>query len=697
MGFTEWRWLIDFTMKVVSPVLPYRPDVNGLRAIAIVSVILFHAFPKFIRGAFFGVDIFFVISGYLISTILIRDYANQDFRYSRFYYRRARRIFPALFMVLATVALAGWFLLLPEEYARLGKHLAAGVGFVANLTLLQESGYFDFGAMEKPLLHLWSLGVEEQYYLLWPLIISLAMRASMLVSTIIGVMALSFTGNVWFIHQAPEAVFYLPLTRVWELASGSLVAALQFRYSGKLQTWLNQPGRLRPDGMARQEWVAMLGLLLLLTSYVVIQGSQGFPGVRALLPVSATVCLIVAGSGAWINRRLLANRVMVYLGLISYPWYLWHWPLLSLESIIDNGQRNRPVILLILGVSLLLADLTWRWVESPVRRSRTAVPVWILTLLLAVLGGWGGWAYLNRGWPERMARHEQGADFMDMKIPRWERRCPGDIPTGAATLCLANHPKQAEERPRRLLFIGDSHAVAFSGTAQYLAEDPLPAAAMQVVAKGGCIPFAWMEMANKTQDCHPFFRDVYAYAAHDDALATVVLIGRWAIRLTGEGFGIDDEAMLHLFRDVRMPDATLSQEALFTRGLRETLDTLTRSGRRVIFVHQVPELGFKPNFCLPRPVSFYPAHPCTIPRVEVEARQAAYRAKVADILRDFPDVGVFDPLPYLCDAQVCRAIINGVFMYFDDDHLSNAGARLLGKHFQPLIEASMRPPARDEP
>ncbi len=674
-------------MKPAPPTSHYRADIDGLRAIAIVSVVLFHAFPKFLRGAFFGVDIFFVISGYLISAILIRDYARRDFIYSRFYFRRARRIFPALFVVLALITLAGWFLLLPQEYARFGKHLAAGVGFVSNLALLNESGYFDSSAVEKPLLHLWSLGVEEQYYLFWPLVIGIALHIQLLIYVIGTIILLSFLGNIFFIQHYPDAVFYLPFTRFWELASGGLISAVHFHYPKGIEPWLNKPPLRFFKIAGWKEWLSVLGVMLLISSYFVIQSSEGFPGTRALLPVSATVLLILAGPHAWINRNVFSNRLLVYLGLISYPLYLWHWPLLSLESIIDNGRRDRQIILIILVLSILFAHLTWRWVETPVRRKRKLSPVLALTTLLFCLGVWGGWVFYAKGYPGRMAGYGEDMASMELSMPRWNRTCPKGFKPDNMTLCLFKSTPSTQGLTKGVLLTGDSHAVAFAGAAKYLAEGPLSALSMRVLAKGGCMPFAWMEMLNSVDDCHPFYRDLYAMAATDPALQTIILVGRWAIRLNGKGFGFD-EMPLHLFRDVRLTDAAPKQEELFEKGLRETLTTLTHTGRDVIFVHQVPELGFKPNYCLSRPYSLYPRHPCTIPREVVEARQAPYRAIVADILNDFPGVRVFDPLPYLCDDQACRARINGVFLYSDDDHLSNEGARLLGMQILATINSA---------
>src|SRR3954462_920038 len=208
-----------------SPAHAYRPDVDGLRAVAVLAVLAYHAFPSVLPGGFAGVDVFFVISGYLITGIIIEDLARERFTYANFYWRRIRRIFPALILVLVTCLALGWLVLLPDEYAQLGKHVAAGAGFVSNIALWREAGYFDSAAELKPLLHLWSLGVEEQYYLVWPLFLFLFKKQSnRMLWMILGIGALSFILNILMVSRYPTAAFYLPVTRFWELLAGSLLA-----------------------------------------------------------------------------------------------------------------------------------------------------------------------------------------------------------------------------------------------------------------------------------------------------------------------------------------------------------------------------------------------------------------------------------------------------------------------------------------
>jgi peptidoglycan/LPS O-acetylase OafA/YrhL len=331
----------------------YRPDVDGLRAIAVLAVLAFHAFPQSAPGGFAGVDVFFVISGFLITGILLDGLKDGSFSFAGFYWRRVRRIFPALILVLAASLALGWLLLLPDEFMQLGKHVAGGAGFVANLVFWREAGYFDTAAELKPLLHLWSLGVEEQYYLVWPLLLFLFRKEPRRMLAMMALLAvLSFGANLWLTAWRPSAAFYLPVTRFWELLAGGLLACFAAR-------------RLPYANLQ-----AGLGALLLAAGLFLLSAERSFPGWWALLPVAGTALLVSAGPAAWINRRLLANRAAVYLGLISYPLYLWHWPLLSYARIVQGGEPPASHRAWLLAASVVLSVLTYELVEKKIRFAR---------------------------------------------------------------------------------------------------------------------------------------------------------------------------------------------------------------------------------------------------------------------------------------------------------------------------------------
>jgi len=280
----------------------YRADIDGLRAIAVISVLLFHAFPKWLPGGFVGVDVFFVISGFLISGIIFTDIQREQFRFATFYARRIRRIFPALILVLLFCCVFGWFFLLAEEYAALGKHSAAGAGFIANFIFWHEAGYFDSAANTKPLLHLWSLGVEEQFYIVWPLLVWLGTQWRRgILWLLAGLAAVSFYLNVTGIATHPTATFYSPQTRFWELLTGSALAWLSWHHQTLWQTL----GKRAGSGLSTA------GMALLLYSLFKLDGNLAFPGIWAILPITGAALMIMAGQQGWLNRHLLSNRVLV--------------------------------------------------------------------------------------------------------------------------------------------------------------------------------------------------------------------------------------------------------------------------------------------------------------------------------------------------------------------------------------------------
>jgi peptidoglycan/LPS O-acetylase OafA/YrhL len=334
----------------------YRPDIDGLRAVAVGAVVGFHAFPLAAKGGFIGVDIFFVISGFLISGIIFRQLEAGRFSYRDFYSRRIKRIFPALITVLVATLIAGWYLLLPDEFQHLGKHLTAGAGFVSNLALWNEAGYFDASADSKPLLHLWSLGIEEQFYLLWPLALGLVWRRRRgLLAVTVLVAAVSFAINVSTVRSDPVAAFYSPLSRFWELMAGGILAYVAAH---------------RPQVLARgANWRSTAGLLLVAAALLLLTKESAFPGWWALLPVLGTFLLISGGPDAWLNRKVLAARPMVWVGLISYPLYLWHWPILVFMRLVKGAVLGDKDGAVAVAAAVLLAALTYRFVEGSLRHA----------------------------------------------------------------------------------------------------------------------------------------------------------------------------------------------------------------------------------------------------------------------------------------------------------------------------------------
>jgi peptidoglycan/LPS O-acetylase OafA/YrhL len=384
----------------VSPTPGYRADIDGLRAVAVISVIGFHAFPAAVPGGFVGVDVFFVISGYLISSLIFEGLRAGRFSYADFYARRVRRIFPALIVVLVATLAVGATIDFPDEFRQLGKQAFAGAAFVSNLDLARGVGYFLPTSETKPFLHLWSLGIEEQFYLLWPVTAALLWRRPWaLAAGLVAITLGSFLAGLLMSSVRPVEAYYWPLTRFWELFAGALLAWLV--------VFRGAPWRTSRWVAAYADALAIAGAGLIAASVFLISRDHPFPGWRAALPVAGALLVVAAGPDARMNAALLARRPIVFIGLISYPLYLWHWPLLAFMRMLasDAGVAARAMVV---AASFVLAWATYRFVERPIRfgpRRRLAIaPLCAGIAAIAVAG-----IAIRLGWLENGGMNERAA------------------------------------------------------------------------------------------------------------------------------------------------------------------------------------------------------------------------------------------------------------------------------------------------
>ena len=388
--------------KVSSNKSAYRSEIDGLRAFAVLSVVVFHAFPGWLKGGFIGVDIFFVISGFLITTHIFESLDKGQFSFADFFARRVRRIFPALILVMVVSLVFGWFVLLVDEYAQLGKHIASGATYIINFILVDETGYFDNAAETKPMLHLWSLAIEEQFYIIWPLVLWCAWKRKFNLFTItVIVAAISFFLNLIFVHSKPTVTFFWPIGRFWELLSGSILAWLLL-YKGELlesfKLWFDKylvrltfSKDTLTDGSIVSSTMALVGFVLLVYGIIRIDESLAFPSLWALIPVLGTVLIIAGGSKAWLNRVIMMNPLAIWFGLISYPLYLWHWPVLSFLQIYKGDIPHRDNRITAVVISIFLAWLTYKFIENPIRFGslRKKLNASLIALVLFSVGGIG--------------------------------------------------------------------------------------------------------------------------------------------------------------------------------------------------------------------------------------------------------------------------------------------------------------------
>lgn len=668
--------------------LTYRADIDGLRAVAVLSVVGFHAFPSIFPGGFIGVDIFFVISGYLISSILFTSLKNGSFGFFEFYARRINRIFPSLLLVMMACYFLGWNSLFANEFSQLGKHIAGGASFISNLVLLRESGYFDTAAQTKPLLHLWSLGIEEQFYIVWPLLLWGVWKLRVNIFLLAVVLAfISFALNIYGVSQSQATTFYSPLTRIWELLIGAILASYKrenfthmFTINGFALNFFrflkakndvvfqNKQGNFR----------AALGGVLIATGLAITTEHKPFPGWLALLPVSGTALVISAGNQAWLNRTVLSHRVLVWFGLISFPLYLWHWPLLSFLRILDGGS-NRTARVWAVCAAIALAWLTYKLVEIPVRfGGRRNWKSFALCLLMVMMGCVGLATYDQAGFKSRAGI--QG--FSEARtLLNWSGNnnfddlCPLKFPG-------SGYCKIARNSPATVALIGDSQANHFfPGLAQ---EYSKIGENLVNLGCGACPPLiaTSSRYSGKPPIGMATMDHVLKMVADDRHIHTVLLAANWHIYLTGTRFS--DESKTWPLWEIRSNASPqiLSNGKVFNLQMKETIALLERSGKKIVLIKQIPELNYLPSVCLAlRPFSFAKKpEQCQTPISVVEKYLNEYEQIFDTFFGQYQHITVWDPKKSVCDSQFCYAMKDGMPLYRDELHLSEHGSRVFAEN-----------------
>jgi peptidoglycan/LPS O-acetylase OafA/YrhL len=659
----------------------YRADIDGLRAVAVLSVLGFHSFPTAVPSGFMGVDIFFVISGFLISTIILNDLIQGSFSFLDFYSRRIKRIFPALLLVLACSFVIGWFVLLPDELKELGKHITTGAGFGSNFVLLRESGYFDNLSEAKPLLHLWSLGIEEQFYFVWPFLLYLTWKSKKNFLLVIFILLLiSFTLNVGRIHHHAISVFYSPQSRFWELLIGAALAGLMLGKSS-FCFWLSSQNHAR---QTTRNVLSFCGAVLLAVGYSLLTKDKRFPGWWALLPTLGAALMIAAGSRAWLNRVLLSNRFLVWIGLISFPLYLWHWPLLSFARIMQNETPSPEIRVVALLLSAVLAWLTFVLVEKPIRHGRRhdvnskkfnlfgfkKPTILMLLMLLTGLVGYNAYSrdgYRFRASFKKFVQQNNGFNWDD----------------------AAKYANAAKDDPpnfkRDVMLIGDSHAQAiFGGFSELFKKHNTR---LQLRAGAACPPFydLTVQHIGHEEECKDVMNGFLDEAIKDNSIKTVILTSRGPLYLTGQGFGDGDAIFLKIKSKFVKAKSDEDYTDVFADAMTRTLNMLTNTNKKIIFIVDAPEMGFAPELCVDvRPFKLIDNKKttCGIQKEVFDKRNASYLTIIAAQARAFPQVKFLYPSKYLCDDQFCYAKKDGIIFYRDDDHLSYEGGLRIGQFLE---------------
>ena len=658
-----------------SPKTFYRPDVDGLRALAVLPVILFHAGFS-CPGGFIGVDVFFVISGYLITQIIERELGAHRFSVLVFYQRRIRRIFPALFVMLAATILVGYRFLPPVELKALGESLVAASAFSSNILFYRWSGYFAPNSEFTPLLHTWTLSLEEQFYVCWPLILaalSLPAARKWKIPTAVAILVGTLLLSAHWVSSNPNVAFYLLPSRAWELALGALLSFAPIaRVTARLPRVLASVASL-------------VGIGLLAVAVTTYSRATPFPGLAALLPCLGAVLVIAAGEGGLsMGGKFLSLRPLVWVGMISYSLYLWHWPVLVFGHLLANRKLDATERGGLVVLVFIVSWLSWRFVESPFRKAhvvRAKVKSWVLGGLAtsAVFVAVGGILYLCNGLPARgpkIGDFEQEAEALQ-KSPCLARGASLPVIDG----CLLGAQTTASRYD--VVLWGDSHAAhlapAFTEIGQSLG------VTTRQITKAGCSPIPgvrFLPFDETRAECPAFNEAALRTVLADQDVRVVVLATNWDVIVAG---------YLLLTTDGTQPSPAASRQLLVS-SLRKLVTDLMASGRQVILVGQVPLPPPELIVCTTRArFRGLDESACAVGSAQARERtEDLVNQALADVAAHFESgIQIIHPYEDLCGQQGCMVQVDGQMLYTDETHLSSSGARRLAGGLQKAIASAL--------
>lgn len=653
----------------------YRPDVDGLRAVAVLAVVLYHAQATWVPGGYVGVDIFFVISGFIITRVIAAEIDAGSFRLTDFYERRIRRIFPALFVVIWASLVFGWFLLLPENFENFAKSIVQASIFTVNFFFFDEAGYFGPTAAEQPLLHLWSLAIEEQFYVIFPLLLLAIARwwPGRRASILIGLSLASLIGAIVAVRYDVDLAFYLMPFRLWELALGALLAI----------------GIVPALHGGAQHVTGMIGIAALTASIFGFSHETLFPGESALLPCLGAALVIHSGPQA-VSGRLLSLKPLVAVGLISYAFYLWHWPLLVYAHYAKIDPLSGSEALSLVALAALLATLSLYLIERPIRdRNGIASRKTVFAggfAAIAMTVGIGLWIDETDGMPDRL-KPETLALLQSPDVAYGVARDRCRPPSGA-------YKKQAEAIAARayrkvcfmgdetaaqdVLVFGDSHAIAFFPALDAAGREG--GFGVTGVGKDNCPPAVGLTRYTGAPEagCNAFIENTMQYIEMSKPKA-VVIVARWPFYVEGSGIGQEPRSLMAFARE-----GVSGNPEEIRLGMARTIERIEEAGARVILVGPVPEIGVHVPSTLARSRMFGRPGTFAPKKADVAKRHAQSDAVLQSLAAEY-ELDLVAPTATLCDEDACRVTQDGVSLYSDDDHLSRYGATMLAPLFREAL------------
>lgn len=658
----------------------YRPEIDGLRAIAVLPVVLYHFGVPGFHGGFVGVDIFFVISGFLIGGLLWSELETTGrVALGSFFMRRVRRLAPAYIAVGLATLIGAYFILLPFDFREFGQDLIAATVYLANVQFFRDSGYFDTAAELKPLLHTWSLAVEEQFYVVMPLLmLGLARWRTHMPKLLVLLGIGSLLACLWMMTLSQPAAFYLLPFRAWELLAGVCLAI-----------WAQRRG----FGWQVHGLLSWAGLALIAIAVFGFKAGDHFPGLYALVPVLGAMLIIANGKDANPVNAMLRSRGFLFFGLISYSLYLWHWPMVTLLkyyrgaagiSLLDTAG--------LLVVAIAVAWLSLRFIETPVRRG--ALPGFkLLGAYVVSAVGLVGFAFsfaFSDGWPQRFNEESRPYISATRGFHQDWSRCtrPTEGPWAGERIC----PIGPDGAPQVLVW-GDSHGRAFKEGVDKLAHEMnVPGL---LIWRGGCPPLAGVRKVERVSSaaeeaqCAASPAIIKRGLAGTPSIDTVLLIGRWAYYAEGTGVGNDAHNWITLSPG---PEANLPEQDLLQAAITHTVTELDPLVSRIFVLRQAPEMFTYSARAAAQDIAYGRASEGDIRSGmgQTSFADVATRSAGADLALTQGIKGtkaeLIDLWGALCDDSDCRAYLGDVPIYFDNNHVTNAGAIGLRHHFRPVFE-----------
>lgn len=667
--------------------LKYRPEIDGLRAIALILVLFFHAGFAAFSGGFVGVDVFFVISGYLITHIIIAEKKTDEFSIINFYERRTRRILPALFFMMLLVLLPAWILMMPHQFKDFGQSLASVALFSSNFLFWRKSGYFEASVELKPLLHTWSLAVEEQFYILYPLCLSWLWKRGpkKILSFIIAISIGSLVLSQILSSRDPIANFYFPTSRAWELLIGAMIAFnesfhfLKFNFSSKIKNIL-----------------AMTGLGLILSTTFLYSSATPFPSVYALLPVVGAALIILFAHPNNLLGQLLSSRVFVGLGLISYSAYLWHQPLFAFARLSLLTQPTPIHFGILICLTFLLATLSYKYIEQPFRdRSRWTFKKIIgsASVVSLLFIGLGVFLHFTNGLQNQASALTLNLIKATESINPRQKECeagPGHYIAPSKACALGDQNAEA-----RIALIGDSHADAlFDSLDKTLKKNNKKSLFLSYAA---CPPITGLTLltAPQTHLCREYNDDVFSFLIQSNQIETIVMAARWTIYIEGNRFnngqgGSEFGSFIPatVFDKIAESKNENERQKFVAQAYQSSVLKLLNKGKKVILIYPTPEVGWNVPEYLFKSVHVWQKK-LTLDSASTDFAVYQKRNQKAlaalDAIGDHPNLIRIYPEKIFCNSVVpnrCVTHENGIPFYYDDNHLTQLGASKIIEQIQ---------------